>query len=111
MTELANSLSLRESRTGFRELPDLLKEDPTMRRKIHRAFPLLLLLIVIGGSPTALAVDTSDTSFLHEPAIGSGRIVFVYADDPFYHHPCLWRKPAPISRHNQRSRDILRPRD
>ena len=26
-------------------------------------------------------MDTSDTSFLHEPAIGHGRIVFVYADD------------------------------
>jgi len=52
-----------------------------MRRKIPRAFPLLLLLMGLGGSSTALAVDTSDTSFLHEPAIGSGRIVFVYADD------------------------------
>jgi tricorn protease len=51
-----------------------------MRRKIPRAFPLFLL-IALGGSPPALAVDTSDTSFLHEPAIGSGRIVFVYADD------------------------------
>jgi len=34
-----------------------------------------------GDQPTALAVDTSDTSFLHEPAIGGGRIAFVYAGD------------------------------
>ena len=55
-------------------------EDRMMHRTIPRALPLLLL-IALGGPPTARAVDTSDTSFLHEPAIGGGRIVFVYADD------------------------------
>jgi len=51
-----------------------------MRRKIHRSI-LLSILIVLPSRPTALAVDTSDTSFLHEPAIGAGRIAFAYADD------------------------------
>ena len=41
----------------------------------------LLLAVALAGPPAARAVDTSDTSFLHEPAIGGGRIVFVYADD------------------------------
>jgi len=41
----------------------------------------LLCLALVGPPPTARAVDTADTSFLHEPAIGGGRIVFVYADD------------------------------
>jgi tricorn protease len=51
-----------------------------MSRKIPGALPLLML-IVLAGPPDALAVDTSDTSFLHEPAIGPDRIAFVYADD------------------------------
>ena len=45
----------------------------------------MLLAVVVPGS--ALAVDTLDTSFLHEPAIGEDRIVFVYAED-------LWTSKA-----------------
>ena len=51
-----------------------------MRRMNHSALPLLML-ITFAWPSTSRAVDTSDTSFLHEPAIGAGRIVFVYADD------------------------------
>src|SRR3954447_18252790 len=51
-----------------------------MSRKIPGALSLLML-IALAGRPEALAVDTSDTSFLHEPAIGPDRIAFVYADD------------------------------
>ena len=51
-----------------------------MRRTIPPALALWMLIALAGG-PNALAVDTSDTSFLHEPAIGGGRIAFVYADD------------------------------
>jgi tricorn protease len=51
-----------------------------MRRSTRRLL-LLIPLALAGPSTTALAVDTTDTSFLHEPAIGGGRIAFVYADD------------------------------
>ena len=49
---------------------------------MRRTFSLLLMMLLsVSAGPPAQAVDTSDTSFLHEPAIGGGRIVFVYADD------------------------------
>ena len=51
-----------------------------MRRTPARGWTLSIL-IALAGHPPALALDTSDTSFLHEPAVGGGRIVFAYADD------------------------------
>ena len=51
-----------------------------MRRMIAAGWTLVSMIAMVGPG-TAGAVDTSDTSFLHEPAIGAGRIVFVYADD------------------------------
>jgi tricorn protease len=38
-------------------------------------------MLALGFGSRASAVDTVDTSFLHSPAIGGGRVVFVYADD------------------------------
>ncbi len=52
-----------------------------MRRDRAGALAPLLLLIALAGPSGALAVDTTDTAFLHEPAVGGGRVVFVYADD------------------------------
>jgi tricorn protease len=40
-----------------------------------------VIVLGLGLTTRAFASDTSDTSFLHEPTIGGGRIVFVYADD------------------------------
>ena len=51
-----------------------------MRPKPSRLPWLIWALAMAWASPTR-AVDTADTGFLHEPAIGGGRIVFVYADD------------------------------
>jgi tricorn protease len=42
---------------------------------------LLAALALAIFPATSRAVDTEDTSFLHEPAISADRIVFVYADD------------------------------
>ncbi|MHC5542310.1 hypothetical protein ACYOEI_29145, partial [Singulisphaera rosea] len=39
------------------------------------------ILASLGWGPGAWAVDTIDTRFLHEPAIGAERIAFVYAED------------------------------
>src|SRR5436309_1932194 len=41
----------------------------------------IVLALLLAGPPDGRAADTRDTSFLHEPAIGPERIVFVYADD------------------------------
>ncbi len=48
--------------------------------KISR--PLLGLFVAFGlWAPTAAAINTTDTRFLNQPAIGGGHIAFVYADD------------------------------
>ncbi len=39
------------------------------------------LLCVVAGARPAIAVDVRDTTFLHDPALGKGRLVFSYADD------------------------------
>jgi tricorn protease len=51
-----------------------------MLTKLSTMCRIAFLLAFVGPAP-ALAVDTQDTSFLHEPAITADRIVFVYADD------------------------------
>ena len=51
-----------------------------MHVNVSRMLSTALLLALIGPGPVR-AVDTSDTSFLHEPAISEARIVFVYAED------------------------------
>jgi tricorn protease len=51
-----------------------------MPTRITRSFLSAALLATVAHG-LAFAVDTKDTSFLHEPAIGEDRIVFVYADD------------------------------
>lgn len=40
-----------------------------------------LIAAALAAGQAANGIDTQDTCFLHEPAIGGGRIVFVYADD------------------------------
>ena len=48
--------------------------------KISR--PILGLIVTCGlWSPSATAIDTTDTRFLNQPAIGGGHIAFVYAND------------------------------
>lgn len=42
---------------------------------------LCAVMLLVLGAGSARAVDTKDTSFLHDPAISEDRIVFVYADD------------------------------
>ncbi len=61
------------------ETTDLTEDSMRLRKTFPALF--LLILIAVEGRSSSLAVDTSDTSFLHEPAIGAGRIVFAYADD------------------------------
>src|SRR5580698_7604904 len=51
-----------------------------MYTRVSRALSLAALF-AFTGPLAAFALDTRDTAFLHEPAITSGRIVFVYADD------------------------------
>ena len=51
-----------------------------MRREIAPSLAIAALL-ALAVPASSKAVDTADTSFLHEPAIGKDRIVFVYADD------------------------------
>ena len=48
---------------------------------MYRIALFLGLTFVLQPPNLALAVDTRDTRFLHEPAVGKDRIVFVYADD------------------------------
>ena len=50
-----------------------------MRTTILRAATAAWLLALT--TTPARAVDTSDSTFLHEPDVAAGRIVFVYADD------------------------------
>src|SRR5262249_57386558 len=38
-------------------------------------------LLLAGWAAPSRAIDTRDTGFLHEPALGAGRLVFVYAGD------------------------------
>ena len=52
-----------------------------VRRTLVAAAAMLTLVVGAIEGKLARAVDTRDTAFLHDPAIGGGRLVFVYADD------------------------------
>jgi tricorn protease len=57
-------------------LPDAVEEK--MKKS---SWAVLCLVLALGFAGRALAVDTKDTKFLSQPAVGGGVVVFVYAND------------------------------
>jgi hypothetical protein len=53
----------------------------SVRRPRFATAALAVVTMTLNGGRTAGAVDNHAVAFLHEPAIGSGRIVFVSAGD------------------------------